>query len=332
MALTTTLSGHRILITGGSGFIATHLVQALAQNNDLVLFDTGFDGRPISFTNLRDNKRIKCVVGDIMDPAQVAKAAEGCDTVMHLAAIVGVQNVLNHPKQTMEVNFIGTRNVLEAVKDPAKLHRFIYFSTSEVFGGMSFRVEEHHHTSFGKVSEARWSYSIAKLAGEHLAFAYRRENGLPAVIVRPFNVFGPLRTGDHAMLQFIMRALRNDTIEVHGDGSQIRSWCYVEDFCEAVLQTLVRPQAVGEDFNIGNSQNTCTILDLAQRVIATCGSKSDIKFSHIDFSDIDLRVPKLKKAMDLLGYKPQWDMKRSVDATVAWYRENSSKITVKGTK
>jgi UDP-glucuronate decarboxylase len=328
-APTTTLSGRRVLLTGGSGFIATHLAQALVANNELVLFDTGFDGRPISFTSLRDKKNVHCLVGDIMDPAQVRKAAEGCDTIIHMAAIVGVQEVLGKPKKTMEVNFLGTRNLLEAIKDPSSLHRFVYFSTSEVFGGMSFRVEEHHSTTFGHVAEARWSYSIAKLAGEHLTFAYRRENGLPAVIVRPFNVFGPLRTGDHAVLQFALRAIRGEPIEIHGDGSQIRSWCYVEDFADAVLRTLERPAAVGEDFNIGNSQNTCTILDLAQRIVATLGSKSEIKFIHANFADIDLRIPRLKKAMELLDFRPKWDLQRALDATCAWYQENQSRIALK---
>jgi dTDP-glucose 4,6-dehydratase len=138
----------------------------------------------------------------------------------------------------------------------------MYFSTSEVFGGMSFRVEEHQPASVGHVNDARWSYSTAKLAGEHLAFAYHREDKLPAVIVRPFNVFGPRRTGDHAVLQFAVRAFRNQPIEIHGDGSQIRSWCYVEDFAEALVRCLERDAAIGQDFNIGNPRNTCTILDL----------------------------------------------------------------------
>jgi nucleoside-diphosphate-sugar epimerase len=327
----TSLSGHRVLLTGGSGFIATHLAEALAKNNELVLFDTGFEGRPVSFTGLLGRKNVQCVVGDIMDPAQVAKVVEGCDTIVHMAAIVGVQEVIGKPKKTMEVNFLGTRNLLEAIKNPADLYRFVYFSTSEVFGGMSFRVEEHHSTTFGHVAEARWSYSIAKLAGEHLTFAYRRENGLPAVIVRPFNVFGPLRTGDHAVLQFVMRSLKNEPIEIHGDGSQIRSWCYIEDFADAVLRTLERPEAVGEDFNIGNSQNTCTILDLAQRIVAIAGSKSEIQFTHQNFADIDLRIPRLKKAMELLGFRPKWDLGQALEATVGWYREHQESIRLKTT-
>jgi nucleoside-diphosphate-sugar epimerase len=302
------------------------LAEALADRNQVVLFDVGFDDRPVAFSALREHPNVRLIRGDIMDAAQVARAAEGCDTVIHMAAIVGVQEVIRQPRKTIEVNLIGTRNVLEAFRDPGKLYRFVYFSTSEVFGGMSFRVEEHHQTSFGHVAEARWSYSIAKLAGEHLTFAYHREVGLPAVIVRPFNVFGPRRTGDHAVLQFAVRALRGLPIEIHGDGSQIRSWCYVEDFVDAVLRCLERPEAVGQDFNIGNSQNTCTIYDLAQRIVAIAGSRSELRFTHIDFADIDLRIPMLKKAARLLDFRPRWDLERSLRTTVAWYRDHHARI------
>src|SRR5262245_4196196 len=136
MAPSTSLSGHRILLTGGAGFIATHLAKALAPQNELVLFDTGFEGRPISFPSLRDHRDVRCMTGDVLDTDQVAKAVQGCGTVVDMAAVVGVQQVLGKPKTTMEVNFIGTRNLLIAIPEPSKLHRFVYFSTSEVFGGM----------------------------------------------------------------------------------------------------------------------------------------------------------------------------------------------------
>jgi nucleoside-diphosphate-sugar epimerase len=316
------LSGHRILVTGGSGFIASHLVEALVDDNQLVLFDVGFRDSPLAGTPLLGHRNVQTVTGDVMNADQLRAAADGCDVVVHAAAMVGVRNVIRHPRKTIEINFMGTRNVLEAIPEPRKLHRFLYFSTSEVFGGMSFRVDESRSTSVGSVNEARWSYSIAKLAGEHLVAAYRRELGLPSVIVRPFNVFGPRRTGDHAVLQFILRALQGVDIEVHGDGSQIRSWCYVEDFVNALLLCLEKPEAVGEDFNLGNPQNTCTILDLAQRIVALTGSRSALKFTHIDFSDIDLRVPKLTKARTMLGFEPRWDLDRSLRATIEWYRDH----------
>jgi nucleoside-diphosphate-sugar epimerase len=328
MAVKSTLSGHRILLTGGAGFIASHVADALVENNELVLFDTGFEGRPVSYCRVLGHKNVQTVVGDILDPGVVRKAAEGCDTIVHMAAVVGVKRVHEMPKLTIETNFLGTRNVLEAIAKPAQMHRFVYFSTSEVFGGMSFRVEEHQPASVGRVNDARWSYSAAKLAGEHLTFAYHREDKLPAVIVRPFNVFGPRRTGDYAILQFAVRALRGQPIEVHGDGSQIRSWCYIDDFTDAVVRCLERDEAVGNDFNIGNPRNTCTILDLAQRIVATVSSTSPVRYTDPGFSDIDLRVPRLSKARSLLKFEPTWDLIRSLEATCNWYRENLAILKV----
>jgi len=322
MTVPSKLSGHRILLTGGAGFIACHLADSLVEKNELVLFDLGFEHSPAKYGGLLAHKNVRTITGDILDAQQVRQAAEGCDTIVHMAAIVGVKKVHEHPKLTIETNFLGTRNVLEAITKPAQMHRFLYFSTSEIFGGMSFRVEEHHSASVGRVNDARWSYSAAKLAGEHLTFAYHREDKLPAVIVRPFNVFGPRRTGDHAILQFAVRALRGQPIEIHGDGSQIRSWCYIDDFVDGLIRCLEKDEAVGNDFNIGNPRNTCTILDLAQRVVLTVGSRSELRFSKPDFSDIDLRVPRLTKARTLLGYEPGWDLIRSLDETCRWYREH----------
>lgn len=316
------LSGHRILLTGGAGFIASHLADALVENNELVLFDNGFEGRPITYSGLLSHKNVRAVTGDILDAQHVRRVAEGCDTIVHMAAVVGVKKVHEHPKLTLETNFLGTRNVLEAVSKPERLYRLLYFSTSEVFGGMSFRVEEHQPASVGRVNDARWSYSASKLAGEHLTFAYHREDKLPAVIIRPFNVFGPRRTGDHAVLQFAVRALRGQPIEIHGDGSQIRSWCYIDDFTDALVRCLERDEAVGNDFNLGNPRNTCTILDLAQRVISTVGSRSELHFSKPEFTDIDLRIPRLTKARTLLGFEPGWDLVRSLEETCRWYREH----------
>jgi len=200
----------------------------------------------------------------------------------------------------------------------------VYFSTSEVFGVNSFHVSEATSPSVGSIAESRWSYAIAKLAGEHLVKAYFRETKLPVAIVRPFNIFGPRRTGDHALLRFILNALTERPLQVHGDGSQIRSWCYVDDFCDALLAMLERPEAVGEDFNIGNSANTLTIYDLARRVISFCGGDSAIELIDHPFPDVSIRVPSLNKAQSLLGYKPRYDMDSALQLTIDWYQEHLS--------
>lgn len=308
-----------ILITGGAGFIGVSLAEKLCLDNRVILFDAKTEDMPLQFSDFRQHPNVEVVTGDILDAAAVERQVRRADAVIHLAAIVGVNRVRQNARLTINVNFIGTSNVLRAT-DSHKLERLVYFSTSEVFGSNSFRAEEGSITAVGPVSEARWSYAISKLAGEHLVNAYYKETGLPTVIVRPFNVFGPKRTGEHALLRFVVNALEGRDLEVHGDGSQIRSWCYIDDFCDGVLRTLVRPEAVGQDFNLGSARNTLTIYDLAQRVIALTGSKSRIVFTHPDFSDIDVRVPRLDKARELLGYEPRYELDEALRLTIDWYR------------
>ena len=316
------LTGKRVLITGGAGFIGSALAERLVERNQVVLFDRTFEAQSAPLCSAWGHKNLETITGDILEPAAVQAAVEGADVVIHLAAIVGVKNVLSRGRETIEVNFIGTSNLLKAVANRRDLHRFVYFSTSEVFGMNSFRAGEETPASIGSVDEARWTYSIAKLAGEHLVHTYHRELDLPTVIVRPFNVFGPLRLGDHALLRFILAAMRGEDLEVHGDGTQIRSWCYIDDFVDALLRTLVLPQASGEAFNIGNPRNTLTIYDLARRVIDLLGSRSRVRFAAIDFSDIDVRVPRLRKAEELLGFRPQVEIDEAIRRTARWYRDH----------
>lgn len=242
--------------------------------------------------------------------------------VLASAAVVGVQRVRNAARETLETNFVGTSNLLQAVETSRRLERFIYFSTSEVFGVNSFRVDENTSPVVGSIMDARWSYATAKLAGEHLVQSYFRETGMPGVIVRPFNIFGPRRVGEHAVLRFVVSALAGLPIEVHGDGSQIRSWCYIEDFCAALIAMMALPEAVGEDFNIGNPQNTLTIYQLARKVIEITGGSSDIVFVESNSPDVSIRVPSLEKSQRLLGFEPSFDLDRALRLTVEWYRQN----------
>ncbi len=311
-----------ILITGGAGFIGSTLAERLAEDNEVVLLDRFFSGQPVAFTALGNHPNVRMIEADILDAAKVDEAANAADVVIHAAAIVGVGRVCSYAKETLETNFHGTSHILKALEKNPHLERFIYFSTSEVFGVNSFRVHEGSPAAVGPAAEARWSYAIAKLAGEHLVKAYHRQGGMPVVTVRPFNVFGPRRLGSHAILQFVLNSLSGNPIKVHGDGSQIRSWCFVEDFCDAILEMIARPNAVGEDFNIGNPQNTLTILQLAEHVIQATGRAVPIEFEESPFPDIEIRVPSLEKARQILGYQPNYDLRRGLKVTTEWYRKN----------
>lgn len=305
------MRGSRVVITGGAGFVGSSIARRIGANNDVVLLDRAFGSA------VDDLTLVTRVEADIRDPEAVRKCLDGADVVIHAAAVVGVQRVVGDARGTLETNLLGTANVLDAVEGK-DLTRFVLFSTSEVFGRSAFRVDEKALATVGTAIDPRWSYSVSKLAGEHLGYAHHRDFELPLVVVRPFNVFGPGRTGDHAMLRFIRMALEGKPLEVHGDGAQIRSWCYIDDFVDAVLAMLVTPAAVGEDFNIGNSRNTMSIYELAKLTVRLAGSQSSIEFHDIDFSDVDIRVPDHSKAEHLLGYRPQIEVEEGINRTIEW--------------
>jgi nucleoside-diphosphate-sugar epimerase len=311
-----------ILITGGAGFIGSTLAERLADDNQVLLLDRFFQGQAVAFTSLSKHPNVRMIEADILDSVRVEQVASEANIVIHAAAIVGVGRVCSYPRETLETNFTGTSNILRAVDKSPKLERFVYFSTSEVFGVNSFRVHEDTPTAVGPAAEARWSYAIAKLAGEHLVKAYHRQSGMPVATVRPFNVFGPRRVGSHAILQFVLSSLMGEPIEVHGDGSQIRSWCFIEDFCDAIVEMIARPGAVGEDFNIGNPQNTLTILQLAHLVTQVTRSLVPIKLIDSPCPDIEIRVPSLEKARRVLNYQPKYELREGLELTVEWYRKN----------
>jgi nucleoside-diphosphate-sugar epimerase len=315
------------LITGGTGFIGTSLARRLYQDNQVILLDNKLTLSAYELSGMNGHPNIRVMQGDILDPAMVERAVDGVDSIIHLAALVGVNNVRARARDTIEINLLGTVNLLRALDRVPALKRFVFFSTSEVFGINSFRVHEETSTSIGPVQEARWSYSISKLAGEHLVQSYHREGDLPSVTIRPFNVFGPGRVGDHAMLRFVLNALKHDDIVVHGTGDQIRSWCYIDDLVDGTLASLVREEAIGEDFNLGNPRNTLTVYELARRVVLLTNSKSKIRFEEPNFSDIDIRVPKLDKARKLLGFEPKVELDEGVVRTAAWCMEHADGVT-----
>jgi dTDP-glucose 4,6-dehydratase len=310
-----------ILITGGAGFIGSSLAEKLVDVNRVILLDQSFEQGPIQYTSLPGHPNAVQIKGSILD-LDLRALVRDVDVVVHAAAILGVNRVCRAGRETLETNYVGTSRLLKAFDGTRHLERFVYFSTSEVFGVNSYRVDEASRPTIGPIAESRWSYAMSKLAGEHLVASYFRETRLPITIVRPFNIFGPRRTGDYALRRFILSALRGEPLRIHGDGTQIRSWCYIEDFCSALVQMMMRPEAVGEDFNIGNPANTLTIHELADKVIHLTGSKAEINFCDSPFPDISIRVPSLEKAKRLLGYEPRYDLKTGLALTIQWYREN----------
>jgi len=245
------------------------------------------------------------------------------DMVLHMAAIAGIDTVIKNPVKTMEVNMIGTYHVLKALMELGlldKLERFVDFSTSEVFGINAFRVNEKESTNLQPVGEARWTYSVSKLAGEHLTYSFHKQFGLRAVTVRPFNVYGPGQVGEGAIHHFVVRAIKNEPLIIHGEGDQIRSWCYIDDMVEGVLLCLEKEETIGEVFNIGNPKGTITILGLAEKIIQLAKSSSQIVHVPKNYVDVELRIPSIEKAKELLGFEPKVDLNEGIGRTIEWYK------------
>jgi UDP-glucose 4-epimerase len=312
------VNGKRIFITGGAGFIGTTICERLVEDNQIVLFDNGYRDA-LKHTKLGSHKNVTSIRGDVLDSDAVLKGMDGCQIVIHLAAIAGVPDVFRHPVMTMKVPLLGTYHALEAALKHG-VERLVDFSTSEVFGSYAFRVQEADVTSLGAVGEARWTYAVSKLATEHLAHNYYKEFGLPAVSIRPFNIYGPRQVGAGAVHEFVARALRGEDLVVYNDGSQIRAWCYVDDIVDGVMLALTKDQAVGNAFNIGNPRCVVTVYNLAREIIRLTKSSSKIRFEYIDRADVELRVPSITKARELLGYEPKIDLEEGLLKTIEWYR------------
>ena len=315
------IKNKRIFITGGAGFIANTLIRHYVENNKIVVYDN-FHRDTLSGSTVANHPNITIVKGDVLDLDNMTKAMAGADVVIHAAGIAGIDTVIKDPVRTMRVNMIGTSNALEAAQVNNVKDRFIDFSTSEVFGSMAFRSSEADTTVVGSAGEARWTYAVSKLAGEHLAHAYYNQFKLPVVTVRPFNVYGPGQTGEGAIQIFIKRALKNEDIKIDGDGNQIRAWCYVDDFVDCLVRCVEDPKAVGESFNLGNARAVITILGLAQTVCRVLKSDSKIVFEPPLSADIAIRIPSVEKTKELLGFKAKVDLEEGVLKTAEWMKNN----------
>jgi UDP-glucose 4-epimerase len=321
------LQGKRVFVTGGAGFIATTLARTLVEHNEVVALDN-LHRDALSATDLGDHPNFAFHLADVLDADAVRELARGATHVVHCAAIAGVDTVLESPVRTMRVNLIGTYNVLEAaVATQETVERLVDFSTSEVFGTHAYNVKEGHVSTIGSVGEARWTYAVSKLAGEHLAHAYHDELGLPTVTVRPFNVYGPGQIGGGAIRAFIENALAGNDLVVRGDGSQIRAWCYVDDMVAAVRLCLEHPNAVGQSYNVGNPRSAVTIFDLAQRIKRLTGCPGEITFAPLEYVDVELRIPNVEKAREDIGFDAQVELDDGLERTIAWYRARKPALT-----
>jgi len=312
------IEGKKIFITGGAGFIGSALVGRLVDKNNIVVYDN-LARDSLKDKIYRDHQNLKLIQGDILDYDKLARSMKGADYIIHLAAIAGIDSVIKSPINTMKVNLLGSVNVLEAAVKQNSLERFIDFSTSEVFGSYAFRSEENDSTALGAVGNARWTYAVSKLAAEHLAYSYYVEKQLPTLSIRPFNIYGPGQTGEGAIHGFIINALQNRDLTVHGDGDQIRSWCYIDDLVDGILLSMTKPGAIGHCFNIGNPRGTITVHGLVLAIVRVTYSKSKIIYIPKDYADVELRIPSIDKAKKILSYEPKIGLEEGLRRTATWY-------------
>jgi UDP-glucose 4-epimerase len=318
------INGKQIFVTGGAGFIATSLIARLIDDNRVTIYDN-FDRDTLSKTDLGSHPYLTVVRGDVLDKQHLASASVGANYFIHAAAIAGIDNTLKDPVRTMSVNMLGTANALEAARaTSATLERFMDFSTSEVFGTKAYMSGETADAVMGAVGEARWSYAVSKLAGEHLTYAYFKQHRLPTVTIRPFNIYGPGQIGEGAISIMIRKALKGQDLFIFGDGAQIRAWCYIDDMVEALLRALTLPGAIGESFNLGNARAVTTIYGLAETIRRVLGSKSRIVFRDALSADIELRIPSVAKAKRLMGFEPKVELEEGIRRTAAWIADNEA--------
>lgn len=317
----------KIIITGGAGFIGGKLSELYLKKGYKVTAIDNFQRNRGTVEALKDTTNLKIKNIDILDYNALDGAFDGADYVVHAAAIAGIDTVAKHPVNTMEINIIGTSNVLKAtLKQAPSVKKVITFSTSEIFGRSSFKTKEIDTPSPGTVGEARWVYAVSKLATEHLSHAYFHQYELPTTTVRPFNVYGPGQLGEGAMHVMIRRALENRVINIFGDGTSIRGWCYIDDFIKGMELIFDSDNSIGESYNIGDPRSVITTLGLAQTVCRVLKSKSKIEHLPELSADVELRVPNIDKAKRDLNYCPGYNLESGILKTAEYYKKLGNKL------
>ena len=318
----------RALITGGAGFIGSHLTEALVmQGHEVVALDDLSTGQAENVATLATSPAFRLIVGSVTDARVVEPLVEQVDVVFHLAAAVGVKLVCEAPIRTIHTNVDGTAVVLAAAQRYRR--RVLVASTSEVYGKSDqLPYSEDANLVLGPPDKTRWGYATSKLLDEFLALGYAKEHGLPVTVVRLFNTVGPRQSSRYGMVlpNFVRWALANEPIVVHGDGTQTRSFTWVGDVVWAMSALIKEPRAAGEVFNIGNGEEI-SIRDLATRVCERTGSSSAVRYVPYEqafdrsFEDMPRRVPDISKIRRLLGYEPRVRLDGIIDSVIEYWND-----------
>jgi UDP-glucose 4-epimerase len=317
----------RALITGGAGFVGSHLAELLlGQGHEVFVLDNLSTGSIDNIAHLKDHKRFHYTIDTVTNEPVLAELVDQADVIFHLAAAVGVKLIVEQPVHTIETNVKGTEVVLTHANKKKKL--VLIASTSEVYGkSTEVPFSEDADLVMGSTTKHRWAYACSKLIDEFLALAYWKEKKLPVIIVRLFNTVGPRQTGQYGMVipNFVRQALSGQPITVFGDGTQTRSFTYVGDVVDALAKLVQEPRAVGRVFNVGNGYEI-SIHDLAKRVKQLAGSASDIVTIPYDqayeagFEDMPRRVPDISRVHGLIGYEPKVQLDEILEKVIDYFR------------
>ena len=320
------MASRKILVTGGAGFIGSHLCEALLERGDSVLvIDDLSTGRMENIENLLDRKEFDFFENSIMNRGLMEHLVRESDEIYHLAAVVGVKNIVDDPVKTLHTIIVGTDIVLELAHKYGGKKVFLA-STSEVYGKYpDAPFSEENDRVLGATTKSRWSYSSAKAVDEYMALAYHKKHDLPVVIGRLFNTVGPRQTGQYGMVlpRFVGQALAGDPITVYGDGTQSRTFCFVLDAIEAITTLMKFEGARGEIFNIG-TEHEITIMQLARKVREILDSDSDIvKISYEEaygegFEDMQRRMPDINKIRKAIGFEPRTELDDIIRKVAEW--------------
>ena len=323
----------KVLITGGAGFIGSHLSEELLKlGEEVFVIDDLSTGSIENIEHLKNNPKFHYTIDTIKNEPLLAELVDRCDVVYHLAAAVGVKLIIESPVNTIETNIYGTELVLKCANKKKK--KVMLASTSEVYGkNNNVPFKEDYDVVLGSTKNGRWSYACSKAIDEFLALAYWREKKLPVIVVRFFNTVGPRQTGRYGMVipNFVKQALLGHPITVYGDGKQSRSFTYVGDVVKGITELMNNPKAVGEVFNIGHGKEI-TISELADLVKKITNSKSEIVYIPYDkayeegFEDMHRRSPDISKINKLIGYKPTMDIKEILEKVVEYFLSTNAHL------
>ena len=323
----------RALITGGAGFIGSHLAEELLRRGDLVhVIDDLSTGRLENLTNVMNSPRFSIAVETILNETVMDRLVSECDIIYHLAAAVGVELIVSKPVEVIQTNILGTDMVLKLAN--RYLKKVVITSTSEIYGKSNHvPFKENDDRVLGPTTKNRWSYSSSKAIDEFLALAYHKEKRLETIIVRLFNTVGPRQTGRYGMVlpRFVVQALKGEPITVYNDGTMIRCFTYVNDVVDAIIALTHHSEAIGQIFNIGSTE-AISIKDLALKIKEKTSSNSPIKFVPYDeayeqgFEDMSIRIPDLSKIKTLIGYHPSINLDGILDRVIEYFSTDKLKF------